>query len=70
MPIPNALKSERQFAFSPEPMLGEIYRDARDCSFIVLRVDPEDVFIEYADGTTRTVSTMAWHQMVARAAAC
>lgn len=55
---------------SPEPQLGGIYRDANNRSFIVLRVSPEGVFVEYADGTTRSVSVNGWPRMVVRVAAC
>lgn len=66
----NALRIDRDVTFSPEPRLGGIYRDANNRSFIVLRVNPEGVFVEYADGTTRSVSVTGWPRMAARAAVC
>ena len=66
----SALRIDSHVAPSPEPRLGGIYRDANNHSFIVLRVNPEGVFVEYADGTTRSVSATGWLRMAARAAVC
>ncbi len=70
MPSTNALRIDRQMAYSPEPRLGGIYRDANNRSFIVLRVNPEGIFVEYADGTTRSISVTGWPHMAVRAAVC
>ncbi len=66
----SALRIDHHVTLSPEPRLGGIYRDASNRSFIVLRVNPEGIFVEYADGTTRSVSVTGWPHMVARAAVC
>lgn len=70
MATSNALKIDRAETFSPEPRLGEIYRDAQNRSFIVLRVNRDGVFVEYADGLTRTISVTGWPLMVERTAEC
>ncbi len=66
----NALRVDRSFSFPPQPRLGGIYRDANDRSFIVLRVGPEGIFVEYADGTTRSINVNVWPYIVTRAAVC
>jgi hypothetical protein len=66
----NALQIERDDDLSYEPQTGGIYRDATNRSFVVLRVRPEGVFVEYADGTTRSVSKNGWSLLGARPALC
>lgn len=63
----NALRVEHEGNVSV-PQTGEIYRDSTDRSFVVLRVRPDGVFLEYADGTTRSVSKNGWSRMRARPA--
>lgn len=65
-----ALKIDHSVAFSPEPRLGGIYRDANNRSFIVLRVNREGIFVEYADGATRSISVTGWPLLVDRVAEC
>ena len=59
----NAYRIEQDLNSSCEPQTGEIYRDSTDRSFVVLRVSPDGVFVEYADGTTRSVSKSGWCRM-------
>lgn len=66
----NALRVEDDFDLSSEPQTGNIYRDAANRSFVVLRVRPGGVFVEYADGTTRSVSSKGWSLMRAKPAVC
>jgi hypothetical protein len=66
----NALRIERDEMISSEPQTGGIYRDSTNRSLIVLRVRPSGVFVEYADGTTRSVSKSVWSRMMARPALC
>lgn len=64
----NALRLEPDFNNSPEPLTGSIYRDSTNRSFVVLRVRSDGVFIEYADGTTRSISKRGWSCLNARPA--
>lgn len=66
----NALRVEDDVNLYSEPQTGEIYRDATNRSFVVLRVRPDGVFVEYADGTTRSVSSKGWSLLRARPAIC
>ncbi len=66
----NALIIDHHDTFSPEARLGGIYRDANNRSFIVLRVSRDGIFVEYADGATRTISSTGWPLLVERAAEC
>lgn len=64
----NALRVEHDVNISSEPQAGKIYRDLTNRSFVVLRVHSDGVFVEYADGTTRTVSKSVWAYMKPRPA--
>jgi len=64
----NALKAEHDTDISYEPLTGGIYRDSTNRSFVVLRVGADGVFVEYADGTTLSVSNSNWSRMKARPA--
>jgi len=66
----NAVQLELDDEFSFAPRTGGIYRDSLNRSFVVLRVRPDGAFVEYADGTTRSVSKSAWSRMGARPALC
>lgn len=59
----NALRVEHDASIYSKPRAGKIYRDLTNRSFVVLRVHSDGVFVEYADGTTRTVSKNGWFCM-------
>lgn len=70
MSTTNALRVEHAANLFSEPQTGGIYRDATNRSFVVLRVRSEGVFVEYADGTTRSVSKSGWFRLKAKPALC
>lgn len=53
-----------------QPRTGGIYRDEDNQSFLILTMCADRLFVEYANGSTRVISTSEWSQMGATPALC
>lgn len=45
------------------PMTGQVYRDCRDRSLLVLQVNHGSVLVEFADGSVKTVHRRDWQNL-------
>ncbi|OGT88268.1 MAG: hypothetical protein A2286_12140 [Gammaproteobacteria bacterium RIFOXYA12_FULL_61_12] len=45
-----------------QPMVGQVYRDMKNCSFIVLS-NRERIFVEYADGHFERLQPKEWEKL-------
>ena len=55
-------------ADTPTPRTGQVYRDGRDRSLLVLQVNHGSVLVEFADGTVKTVRRRDWAELRPRKA--
>jgi hypothetical protein len=47
----------------PQPVVGGIYRDQSDSSFVVLKIAADKVLLAYASGAVSSVDVENWQQL-------
>lgn len=48
---------------NPQPVVGSIYRDQSDSSFMVLNIAADKVLLAYASGAVTSVDVENWQQL-------
>lgn len=50
-------------ASNQQPVVGSIYHDKTDHSFVVLKIARDKILLEYASGTVTSIDTEHWQQL-------